>query len=245
MSVPLAEIEKNNKNKDTLLQGLRQERWLKTLILFSREDDNTSITRQCRPHFSPNPFCPLLWTKHIAFLMPGRLCSRWYRNPSYSIMLCKQTDLSCWCSCLLVLEYSEICKWLWCLPDSLGICEVQRNKIQSTKIKKKKKEKKWNQRYWLVSSTTPKAVISTCFWMYGFPEHPYESTSKGNLRASHVNEPEWFWIRASSKTELDTPCSHMLQADQLSMTFQSLQVTQIKEFPTISQCPLKYSVIII
>lgn len=48
----------------------------------------------------------------------------------------------------------------------------------------------------------------------------------------------------SSKTELDTPCSHMLQADQLRIAFQSLQVTQIKEFPTVSETVLlKYSVI--
>lgn len=118
----------------TLPEGLRQERWLQNTYSFSCEDDNTSITRQCRPHFSPNPFCPPLWTKHIAFLMPGRLCSRWYRNPSCSIMLCKQTDLSCWCSCLLVLEYSEFCKWLWQPPDTLAICEVKRNKIQLTKL---------------------------------------------------------------------------------------------------------------
>lgn len=111
----------------TKTEGLRQERWLKNTYSFPCEDDNTSITRQCRPHFSPNPFCPLLWTKHIAFLMPGRLCSRWYSNPSCSIMLCKQTDLSCWCSCLLVLEYSEFCRWLWWLPDTSGNCEVQRS----------------------------------------------------------------------------------------------------------------------
>lgn len=207
---------RKTKNKDTLLKGLGQERWLKKKTLFFLtwyyKDDNTDITRQDRPHFSPDPFCPPVGTKHVAFLVTGRSVQDRLEIPPIPSCCVSKQICHIVAVCSLVLEYSEFCKWL---PDSLGICEIQRNKIQLKKYKNPPKNPKTKQKPPQTTTKKLKQTKDRCIDIVNSIQGSHTNmlwyilmNQKETWRQAHVNESERFWRHASSKTEFDTHFSH-------------------------------------